>query len=140
MSITVIRENRPASRGRVRCDVCCRTIARGTTYTAQTCAYDERAWTWRECDDCHAAAPYVHDYVGTRRLDEEGVGPDDWPEWADEALAMSLWPPARTLDEAAARLAEADRDNPLTGSDEAWAALRWLARTSRALYPEAVAA
>jgi len=83
---------------------------------------------------------YVRDWAGPWRLYEEGVGPEDWHEWATEALDMELWPPPRTLDERAEILAEADREHPLTGSDEAWKALTWRVRTCRALHPEVEAA
>ncbi|WP_314779295.1 hypothetical protein [Actinomyces massiliensis] len=78
MSPQVIREELVTSHGRVRCSVCCRTIARGTTYMAQTNADEGTVYTWRECDGCNAAATYVHDYVSPWRIDEEGLSPEDY--------------------------------------------------------------
>lgn len=137
MSLTTIRSERPRSRGRVRCSVCSRIISRGVRYMARTNVCDGDIWVWRECDDCGAVGDYVWDWAGPWRLYEEGVGPEDWHEWATDALDMALWPPPRTLDERAEILAEADREHPLTGSDEAWAALMWRGRTCRAIRPEA---
>ena len=59
----------------------CSTVAvqPGDTYTRESYVYDGRAYTWVSCADCAALMPEVWDWAG---MPDEGVGPDEYAEWA----------------------------------------------------------
>ena len=138
----LVSEGVRASRGRVRCDVCRRTIARGARYLAQTCADDADIWTWRECPACTE----YHSQIGCDcYLDSEGCPPETLFDTASDALDLpATWLLTRreTTGERTARRCrqaeEADADPERAWGAGAWAAFRWRMRTSPAMYPDGV--
>lgn len=166
----LIRTTEPASRGRVRCDNCHRPIARGVHYTRDTLADGGDIWDWRACPACADVYRRVAAYVGPWAIEEEGLGPADFADWADDAMgvshrdrAITWWisiDPARSdcldtspegdrsrtrsfltqLTRADAFTRAADADPNQAWDDEAWAAFTWRMRTSTALHPEGITA
>lgn len=166
---TILKETRPRSRGRVRCDVCHRTIARGARYERDTLADGGDIWDWRACPACADIYRRVAAYVGPWAIEEEGLGPADFADWADDAMgvshrdrAITWWisiDPARSdcldtspegdrsrtrsfltqLTRADAFTRAADADPDRAWDDQAWDAFTWRMRTSPALHPEGIA-
>ena len=138
-----------ASRGRVRCDVCRRTIARGARYLAQTCADDAGIWDWVECPACA-------EYRGHTRCDcylyGDSCGPECLEEAAEHALDLprelvwhlgpeglpELEPEVKTVPRLCCEAEEWDQDPARAWGDDAWAAFKWLMRRSPALHPDGV--
>lgn len=52
MSLTVLGQSRVKARKLHHCMACGISIEPGETHLAQRCAYDGRAYTWRECVAC----------------------------------------------------------------------------------------
>lgn len=77
----ILSESRPRSRGRVRCNLCCKRIPRGVQYTRSTYAEYGEIWDWRECDPCEDAARYTQKWWDG----EESIGPEQAIDWAWEA-------------------------------------------------------
>lgn len=71
-----------------RCGMCDLPIQPGDRYAYQTCVYDGRAYTFRDCYWCDRdrVVNYVWDWVGGT---EEGVSYEQAVEWAEEAIG---WP------------------------------------------------
>lgn len=132
--VTVLGDQQRTSRGKVCCNYCWRTIAKGTRYQEQRIADNGYAWTWRECPACQDAYSYVYDWVEPNYHLEEAITPDDFQEWSYEVLKMAGIDAddiqESGIDDRALALAA---DNP-----QAQAALRWVERTSRALHPDGI--
>lgn len=132
--VTVLGEQERTSRGRVRCDYCGRAIAKGTRYYEQRCAAYRDIWTWRTCPVCADAWAHVEAWVDPDYHYDDPIGPDDYWEWAHEALGLvgvNAYDIRESgIDDRALALAA---DNP-----QAQAALRWVERTSPALHPDGI--
>ncbi len=50
-------------------------------YRKTVYVYDGRIYSWVQCDDCRPLQATVYDWRGEP---DEGVGRDDYIEWADE--------------------------------------------------------
>lgn len=81
MSPTLLRESRPTARKDHSCEDCFGPIPKGTTYRRATLVYDGHVYDWLECDPCEALAPTVWHWSYSP---DEGVGPDEFLEWAEE--------------------------------------------------------
>lgn len=67
---------------------CCYAVAvePGQTYTRTTYVYDGRVYDWVSCTECQRVAGDVFEYAADP---EEGIGPDTYQEWAEDAVAYS---------------------------------------------------
>ncbi len=143
----VIHERSPRSRGRVRCDDCGRRIPNGEQYCRSTVVDGGTIWEWRECQPCQEAVSHVMRWKGP--YDNDGYGPNDFQDWAYEAMndvgvsgylflfdTAGMW--GRYLEdlaESAAECAGRDADPAQAWDDEAWAAFTWRMKTSPAFTP-----
>ncbi len=143
----VIHERSPRSRGRVRCDDCGRRIPKGEQYCRSTVVDGGTIWEWRECQPCQEAVSHVMRWKGP--YDNDGYGPNDFQDWAYEAMndvgvsgylflfdTAGMW--GRYLEdlaESAAECAGRDADPAQAWDDEAWAAFTWRMKTSPAFTP-----
>ena len=63
------------------CMTCSATaIQPGQTYRRATYIYDGRIYNWVQCVECDALGGIVYDWSGA----DEGVGLDEYVEWAEE--------------------------------------------------------
>lgn len=136
----VIHERSPRSRGRVRCDDCGRRIPEGEQ-RSQLMAFDDGSFReWRTCCACEVATGYVARWRGPYNSD---LYPDDFHEWAQEAMGASapgslflletagMWVHyLSALSDAATKAAKADADPARAWDDEAWEAFTWRMQTS----------
>lgn len=138
----VIHERSPRSRGRVRCDDCGRRIPQGERYRRSTVVDGGTIWEWRECQPCQDAVDHVLRWKGP--YDNDGYGPNDFQDWAYEAMndvgvsgylflfdTAGMW--GRYLEDladSAAECATRDADPAQAWDDEAWAAFTWRMQTS----------
>ena len=136
----VIHERSPRSRGRVRCDDCVRRIPKGEQRSQLMEFDDGTVREWRRCQPCEAAAGYVARWRGPYSSD---LYPDDFHEWAQEAMGASapgslfllgtlgMWVHyLSVLSDEATKAAKADADPARSWDDEAWAAFTWRMQTS----------
>lgn len=144
----IIRERSPRSRGRVRCDDCGRRIPKGERYSRSTVVDGSMIWDWRECQPCEDAVSHVMRWKGPYSDD---YYPDDFHEWAHEAMGGCYYTPyglfcddgapdgwewrLRALSDEATKAAEADANPARAWDDEAWAAFTWRMQTSPAFTP-----
>lgn len=162
---TVLKETRPRSRGRVRCNACHRRIAKGSLYERQSVADNGFVWDWVSCPACTDVTAAVFAYVGYGPITEESIGPEDYRDWASEAMgvASSECSPTwwisidqsqfgdgpegdlirarcfyKQLARANARTAAEDANPGRAWDDEAWEAFAWRMRTSTSLHPNGV--
>ena len=139
--IEVIHERSPRSRGRVRCNDCGRRIPEGEQ-RSQLMAFDDGSFReWRTCHACEATTGYVARWRGPYSSD---LYPDDFHEWAQEAMGhtpvygyLFLYEDAgmwrhylEDLSDSAAECAADDADPARAWDDEAWAAFTWRMQTS----------
>jgi hypothetical protein len=83
--MTLLSECNVKARKRHWCGWCATAIEPGETYYRQACAYDGRAYTWRECAACDT--DQIARRVGTwGAWRDEGFGPEDAHEWATETV------------------------------------------------------
>ena len=163
---TVLKETRPRSRGRVRCNVCRNLIAKGARYERQSVADNSFVWDWVACPACADVTPAVFVYVGDGTITDEPIGPEDYRDWASDAMGVSICDYSPTWwisidpdrfddgpegDLTRARLfykqlaradvltAVADANPDRAWDDEAWEAFTWRMRTSPSLHPEGIA-
>lgn len=145
--VDVIHERSPRSRGRVRCDDCGRRIPKGERYCRSTVVDGGTIWEWRECQPCQEAVSHVMRWKGP--YDNDGYGPNDFQDWAYEAMndvgvsgylflfdTAGMW--GRYLEDladSAAECAGRDADPAQAWDDEAWAAFTWRMQTSPAFTP-----
>lgn len=162
---TILKETRPRSRGRVRCNACHRTIAKGSRYERQSVADNGFVWDWVSCPACADVTAAVFAYVGDGIITDEAIGPEDYRDWASDAMGVAssecspTWwisiDPARfgdgpegdlvrarcfykQLARADARTAAEDANPDRAWDDEAWEAFTWRMRTSTSLHPNGV--
>lgn len=66
---------------------CCgaAAIQPGETYTRETYVYDGQIYDWVMCAPCRVIAGDVYDWAGSP---DEGVGNDQYVEWAEEMAAL----------------------------------------------------
>lgn len=81
----LLAEDTVTARKAHRCDDCSITIEPGETYTRQKCLSDGQIDTWKRCTPCAGIARVVFDYW--EKFDDDGIGPDDFEEWAREEQA-----------------------------------------------------
>lgn len=140
--VDVIHERSPRSRGRVRCDDCGRRIPKGERYRRSTVVDGGTIWEWRECQPCQAVVSHVMRWKGP--YDNDGYGPNDFQDWAYEAMGdvgvsgylflfdtAGMW--GRYLEDladSAAECATRDADPARAWGDEAWVAFTWRMQTS----------
>ena len=145
--VDVIHERSPRSRGRVRCDDCGRRIPKGERYCRSTVVDGGAIWEWRECQPCQEAVSRVMRWKGP--YDNDGYGPNDFQDWAYEAMGdvgvsgylflfdtAGMW--GRYLEDladSAAECATRDADPARAWGDEAWAAFTWRMQTSPVFNP-----
>ncbi len=91
-------ESRPTARKPHRCSMCHRLIGVGETYEAVRNVYDGRAYTWKTCAHCEAAAEVTSlgDYLyECAAFDDDGYGPDSVAEWEPrtrrECVVKAQW-------------------------------------------------
>lgn len=79
----LLRSRTVTARKPHRCMTCNATaIRRGEQYQRDTYAYDGQVYDWVQCADCAAIGGIVFEWAGHP---DEGVGADDYMEWAREA-------------------------------------------------------
>ena len=80
---TEMRHATPKARKPHECSLCLGPISPGETYSKTTYVYDGRVYDWRTCAACLAdkVSTAVFDWT---EWDEDGIGPDDALEWAEE--------------------------------------------------------
>ncbi|AEQ20969.1 hypothetical protein E3_0550 [Rhodococcus phage E3] len=78
---TVLKRTQPTARKEHRCETCFSKIQPGVQYHRATVLYDGRIYEWVNCGPCED----VFDAVwGWSNQYDEGIGPDDYEEWACE--------------------------------------------------------
>lgn len=79
----LVSSTRVRARKAHRC-LCCSVVAiqPGQEYQREVFKYDGRVYTWVSCDDCKAISGEVFDWYGQPW--DEGVGADEFHEWATE--------------------------------------------------------
>lgn len=82
MSVTTISRREVTARKPHRC-MCCEVVAivPGERYEREVCAYDGRIYTWVSCVECVAIRSKVAEWAADA---DDGVGADDYLEWAHE--------------------------------------------------------
>lgn len=93
--MNVTRDQMVASSGRICYDIYGMRIARGTHYVATAYADAGDIWTFRLCPVCREVEKHVVDCCGTWHWYKEGLSPDEYYEWADDAIdthgCVSWW-------------------------------------------------
>lgn len=64
------------------CMTCGTAIQAGETYSRQTYVYDGRVYDWVQCAECRALSGIVFRWV--EDWYDEGIGQDEYVEWARE--------------------------------------------------------
>lgn len=77
----LLRESRPKARKDHHCSCCTGLIPAGTTYGRETLIYDGRIYDWLTCDGCEGLTYIVYEWA---YCPDEGVGPEEYTEWAEE--------------------------------------------------------
>jgi hypothetical protein len=90
--MNTIRTANPTARKVHRCQDCYTAIQPGQSYYRFTTVYDGRVVDWIECRDCQEIAGDVHQWC---EWHDEGVGPEDFYEWAREHEGDPQVPQAR---------------------------------------------
>lgn len=79
----LLKSKRVKARKSHQCETCNATaIEPGQEYQRGTYAYDGHVYDWVQCVACSAIGGLVYEWAGDP---EEGVGRDDYIEWAREA-------------------------------------------------------
>ena len=81
MTTTLLSDETRKARKRYYCQDCHALILVGEEHSAQSYAYDGRAYTWRSCLPCRALAATVGEWC---EWPEEGFGGEDYYAWALE--------------------------------------------------------
>lgn len=81
---TLLRERRPTARKTHHCEDCNGPIPVGTKYNRATLIYDGHVYDWVTCDPCDALVNTVWRWVDP--VSDEGIGRDEFLEWAREHL------------------------------------------------------
>lgn len=81
MTTTLLSDETRKARKRYCCQDCHALILVGEEHSAQSYAYDGRAYTWRSCLPCRALAATVGEWC---EWPEEGFGGEDYYAWAQE--------------------------------------------------------
>lgn len=77
----LLREKTVTARKAHRCATCNATaIQPGQTYHRATYVYDGRVYDWVQCVECDKLVGIVYDWSGA----DEGVGLDEYVEWAED--------------------------------------------------------
>ncbi|WP_147107173.1 hypothetical protein [Nesterenkonia populi] len=80
-----------------RCSTCQTTAVQpGETYTRDTLIYDGAIYDWVQCQLCAGLFSRVWDAYGSPYRDE-GIGPDDYAEWASETVRGNYGADERAL-------------------------------------------
>lgn len=80
-----------------QCSTCQITaIQAGEKYTRDTLIYDGDIYDWVQCELCAGLFSRVWDAYGSPYRDE-GIGPEDYAEWASEAARCTYDADERTL-------------------------------------------
>jgi hypothetical protein len=77
---TLLRSKTPRARKPHRCSCCHGAIPIGATYDRDTFIYDGIVYDWLTCVDCEPLLAEVYRWVYP--MDDEGIGPEDYEEWA----------------------------------------------------------
>lgn len=77
----LLSSTRPTACKTHQCDACLTIIEEGTRYSRSAIAYDGRVSSWKSCTDCVPLNVEVWDWA---YQPEDGVGPDEYGEWAEE--------------------------------------------------------
>jgi hypothetical protein len=102
---TLLREARPTARREHRCSCCGGSIDMGVAYCRETYVYDGHVYDWKVCAPCGPVTHLVWDWAGPYQ--DEGIGLDDYVEWAlEHRTAPKHGPAARALLARAGRPAE----------------------------------
>lgn len=77
----LLKEKTVIARKAHGCMTCNATaIQPGQPYHRATYVYDGRVYDWVQCVECEALSGIVYDWAG----DDDGIGRDDYIEWAEE--------------------------------------------------------
>lgn len=120
MSVLTLDRGQRRARKAYRCQLCSGVIRPGDFYAFQSNVYDDRAYTWRECQACDRDS--VIGWVMAYYDPDEGVSYEDADQWAHEAMG---WPRGYSL----------HTPRPMGAAEHA-AARNWLARASVAVWGE----
>jgi hypothetical protein len=79
---TLLRKSKPTARKPQGCSCCPAVIPVGTTYRRETFVYDGYVYDWKTCPACEGLDGPV--FAWSTAMWHEGVGPDDYFEWASD--------------------------------------------------------
>lgn len=80
----LLNEHRPKARKAHQCSVCTGPIHPGETYERATYVYDGRVYDWLTCAACERDHIVNLVWEWTGGYYDEGVGPEDAHEWAND--------------------------------------------------------